>query len=54
MLKRILSLAIVLNLTFATGIGVYATETEFNGSDTKDPLDDIIAMAEDVDQISIF
>ena len=32
----------------------YATETEFNGSDTKDPLDDIIAMAEDVDQISIF
>lgn len=29
MLKRILSLAIVLNLTFATGIGVYATETEF-------------------------
>ncbi len=29
MLKRILSLAIVLNLTFATGIGVFATETEF-------------------------
>ena len=29
MLKRILSLAIVLNLTIATGIGVYATETEF-------------------------
>ncbi len=29
MLKRILSLAIVFNLTFATGIGVFATETEF-------------------------
>lgn len=29
MLKRILSLAIVLSLTFATGMGVYATETEF-------------------------
>ena len=29
MLKRILSFAIVLSLTFATGIGVYGTETEF-------------------------
>ncbi len=29
MLKRILSLAIVLSITFATGIGVNATETEF-------------------------
>lgn len=29
MLKRILSLAIVLSMTFATGIGAYATETEF-------------------------
>lgn len=32
----------------------YVTETEFNGTDTKDPLEDIIAMADDVDQISIF
>ena len=32
----------------------FVTDTEFNGTDTKDPLDDIIAMAEDVDQISIF
>lgn len=29
MLKRILSFAIVLSITFATGIGVYGTETEF-------------------------
>lgn len=29
MLKRILSFAIVLSLSFATGIGVYGTETEF-------------------------
>ncbi len=32
----------------------FVTETEFNGTDTKDPLEDIIAMAGDVDQISIF
>lgn len=32
----------------------YVTEAEFNGTDTKDPLEDIIAMADDVDQISIF
>jgi len=32
----------------------YVTEDEFNGTDTKDPLDDIISMAGDVDQISIF
>ncbi len=32
----------------------FVTETEFNGTDAKDPLEDIIAMAGDVDQISIF
>lgn len=32
----------------------YVTESEFDGTDAKDPLEDIIAMAEDVDQISIF
>ena len=32
----------------------FVTETEFNGTDKKDPLEDIIAMAGDVDQISIF
>ena len=32
----------------------FVTEDEFNGTDIKDPLDDIIAMAGDVDQISIF
>ncbi len=32
----------------------YVTETEFDGTETKDPLDDIISMAGDVDQISIF
>jgi len=32
----------------------YVTEDEFKRTDTKDPLDDIISMAGDVDQISIF
>lgn len=32
----------------------YVTETEFDGTDTKDPLEDIISMAGDIDQISIF
>ncbi len=32
----------------------YVTPAEFNGTDIKDPLDDILAMADDVDQISIF
>ncbi|MEE1043586.1 MAG: DNA polymerase III subunit gamma/tau [Clostridia bacterium] len=32
----------------------YVTEAEFDGTDTKDPLEDIISMAGDVDQISIF
>lgn len=32
----------------------YVTESEFNGTDAKDPLEDIIAMAGNVDQISIF
>lgn len=32
----------------------YVTDAEFNGTDKKDPLDDIVAMAGDVDQISIF
>ena len=32
----------------------YVTDAEFDGTDKKDPLDDIVAMAGDVDQISIF
>lgn len=32
----------------------YVTDDEFNGTDNKDPLEDIIAMADDIDQISIF
>lgn len=32
----------------------YVTESEFNGDNSKDPLEDIISMAEDVGQISIF
>ena len=32
----------------------YVTDAEFNGTNNKDPLDDIIAMADDIDQISIF
>ena len=32
----------------------YVTDAEFNGTDNKDPLEDIIAMADDIDQISIF
>ncbi len=32
----------------------YVTEAEFDGTDSKDPLEDIISMAGDVDQISIF
>ncbi len=32
----------------------YVTESEFDGTDIKDPLEDIISMAGDVDQISIF
>lgn len=32
----------------------YVTDAEFSGTDNKDPLEDIIAMADDIDQISIF
>ena len=32
----------------------YVTESEFDGTDVKDPLEDIISMAGDIDQISIF
>ncbi len=32
----------------------YVTDAEFDGTDKKDPLDDIVAMAGDIDQISIF
>ena len=32
----------------------YVTEAEFNGTEINDPLDEILSMAGDVDQISIF